>query len=92
MRWLHGVEPGRHSGCAWSRLHVVADGTEGALPFAGTRTAPVDHHERVGSTGHEHVEDLWEGEQLGAYFMHPVTSVRGVNLVGLRAGEDYYIA
>jgi hypothetical protein len=81
------VKLGRHRGCALSCRYVVADGAEGAQPLPGTRTAPVGHHERVWSIGHEHVKDFGEGEQLSSYFMHPVVSVCDMNLVGLHAGS-----
>ncbi len=55
--------------------NAITGCAEGAQPLPGTRTAQTDHHERVRSTGHKHVEDLGEGKQLGAYFMHPVAAI-----------------
>jgi hypothetical protein len=75
VRFVHGIELGRRRRGMLSCWHAIADCAEGAQPLPGARTAQIDHHERIRSTGHKHVEDLGEGEQLGAYLTHPFAAI-----------------
>ena len=78
-----------------SRRGAIADCAQGAQPLAGTWTPGVNHHQDVRSTGHEHVEDLREGEQLAADLMDLLAGAGDVNLMSLHGGlsdEDCYYA
>jgi hypothetical protein len=55
-----------------SRGGAVAERAQRAHPLAGTWTPGVNHDQNVWSTGHEHVKDLREGEQLAADLMGPL--------------------
>ena len=61
-----GTPPGRH---------FISGRAEGAKPFAEPRAAAANHDQRVRPTGDEHIEDLGESEQLGAYVVHPVAAL-----------------
>jgi hypothetical protein len=62
---------------------VVAELAERSQPLAETRTPGANHHQNVGPSGHEHVEDLGEGEQLVADVMDVLAGTQDVNPMGL---------
>jgi hypothetical protein len=54
----------------------------------------VNHDQNVRPTGHQHVQDLREAEQLVADVMDALAGTRDVNLMGLHAAfsDEYYYA
>jgi hypothetical protein len=46
----------------------------------------MNHHEKIGPTGHEHLNNIGESEQLGTDLMDLVAGARDANLMGLHIG------
>ena len=71
---------------------TVAEHAQCAQPLAGTGTPGVNHQQNVRSTGHEHLKDLREGEQLAANDMDALPGTRDVELMGLHGPSpvDFY--
>jgi hypothetical protein len=46
----------------------------------------MNHHEKIGPTGHEHLNNLGESEQLGTDLMDLLAVTRDVDLMGLHIG------
>ena len=72
------VTPGR-----WA----VAEHAQCVQPLAATGMPGVNHQQNVQPTGHEHLKDLREGEQVGANDMDVLPGTRDVELMGLHGGS-----
>jgi hypothetical protein len=53
----------------------------------------MNHHQKIRPTGHEHLNDLGEGEQLATDLMDLLAGAQDLNLMGLHAASldrDFY--
>jgi hypothetical protein len=68
--------------------NVVADIAEMAVPFGRPGTSEEHHHDRVRAAGSQHVEDLWEHEQLPPDLADRLTGPCDLNLVGVHVNSS----
>jgi hypothetical protein len=78
------------------RRHAAVDCAQRAQPLAGAWTSGANHHQKIRPTGHEHLKDLGEGEQLATNLMDVLVGAQDLNPMGLHVGSSdrdvYYIA
>ena len=79
------------------RRRAEAEPPERSQPLAGTRTPGVDHDHGVRPTGHEHIKDPREDEQLAPDLIDPLMGACDVDLMSLHPTSPvrdlcYYVA
>jgi hypothetical protein len=70
------------------RRRPTTDCAKCAQPFAGAWASGANHHQKIRPTGHEHLQNLGEGEQLATNLMDVLAGARDLNPMGLHVGSS----